>query len=151
MWWWHPSSNFREVLKLRGIIAATPPGLDLASLTSFAGTLQTCETNTLPCTATQHTMTASCPPGTSVCGGGCIYPTPANECPTNAIATTLPRCYDVPSTSDGLCEADGECGARNDLENPAPPQEQHESSRIEGEALFTKLLELDACAERSDS
>lgn len=66
--------------------------------------------------------TGFCPPGTLICGNGmCARPIDSSRCPPDtpsgrAIIAALPNCLNV-GTAGGLCEADGECGTRNDLDN----------------------------------
>ena len=53
-----------------------------------------------------------CPPGLLACGLGCLRPIVSAECPANP---DLARCDLVPL--GGLCEADGECGTSQGLDN----------------------------------
>ena len=61
-----------------------------------------------------------CPPGTLICGNGCLRLISAAECPADSLAGRA--VVDSMLTCDEagfgeLCEADGECGTRNDFDN----------------------------------
>lgn len=61
-----------------------------------------------------------CPPGTLICGEGCLRHLPRSECPPDdgtalAFIEALPNCTEAKVGQ--LCEADGECGTRIDFDN----------------------------------
>ena len=62
-----------------------------------------------------------CPPGTLICGDGCLQILPFDECPENSAAgrgeiDAMPNCDDANLTFGDFCEGDGECGTRADLD-----------------------------------
>ena len=65
-----------------------------------------------------------CPPGTLACNGGCLHPLNLQQCPGDNFTSgasawnvieALPTCDQI--GIGGLCEGDGECGTRPDLDN----------------------------------
>ena len=76
-----------------------------------------------PSTPPRHPFnaTALCPPGTVECMGGCLEILQPSECPANtpagrAFIDALPNCNSPNLTIGGLCEGNGECGTRSDLD-----------------------------------
>ena len=66
-------------------------------------------------------MAVHCPPGTLICGGACLEILTPSGCPADdpagrAVIAALPNCNSPNLTIGGLCEGDGECGTRQDMD-----------------------------------